>query len=139
MTEGNLREFECIEPDEDAYADYSARFGQYNQDGSGWRVQTFSLILRDGERIIAGGRGHVYLGALEVRGLWVDDLLRGQGVGSDLFRAIEQEAKRRGATKAMLYTYSWQAEAFYEAYGYKEFARFDFPKGHYRVDMQKAL
>lgn len=86
---GSLRVFECIEPDGDVYADYSSRFGQYNQDGSGWTVQTFSLVMRDEDRIIAGRRGHVYLGALEVRGLWVDAQLRGEGIGSELLRAIE--------------------------------------------------
>ncbi len=132
-------DFECIEPDAEVYADYSARFGPYNEDGSGWRIETFSLILREAGRIVAGGRGNVYLGALEVRGLWVDDLLRGQGVGSALLHAIESEARRRGATKAMLYTYSWQAEAFYRRQGYEIYARFDFPHGHYRIDMQKPL
>ena len=67
--ESNLDKFECVDADEQVYADYSARFGKYNQDGSGWQVQTFSMILRDGESITAGGRGHIYLGALELRGL----------------------------------------------------------------------
>jgi GNAT superfamily N-acetyltransferase len=133
------RKLECVEPDETAYADYSARFGRYNQDGSGWKVQTYSFVLREGGRITAGGRGHVYLGALEIRGLWVDDTLRGNGIGSGLLLAIEQEARKRGASKAMLYTYSWQAEAFYRSHGYNEYARFDFPEGHYRIDMQKSL
>lgn len=133
------RTFECVEPDADTYADYASRFGEYNKEESGWDVQTFSLVLRDGARISAGGRGHVYLGALEVRGLWVDDDLRGTGIGSDLLKAIEQEARTRGATKAMLYTYSWQAETFYRSYGYEEFSRFYFPEGHYRIDMQKSL
>ena len=131
--------FEYVEPDADVYADYSSRFGQYNQDGSGWQIQTFSMVLRDGAHIVAGGRGHVYLGALEVRGLWVDDALRGEGVGSNLLKSIEQEARKRSATKAMLYTYSWQAEAFYRSHGYEEFSRFDFPEGHYRIEMQKPL
>lgn len=133
------RSFECVEPDTDAYADYSSRFGEYKKDASGWDVQTFSLGLRDGAPIIAGGRGHIYLGALEIRGLWVDDDLRGTGIGSDLLKAIEQEACARGATKAMLYTYSWQAETFYWSHAYEEFSRFDFFEGHYRIDMQKSL
>lgn len=65
----SLRAFACVERDGDAYADYSSRFGQYNQDGSGWTVQTFGLVMRDDDRVIAGGRGYVYLGALEIRGL----------------------------------------------------------------------
>jgi GNAT superfamily N-acetyltransferase len=76
---------------------------------------------------------------LEVRGLWVDKSLRGKGVGSEILTAIEGEARRRGATKAMLYTYSWQAEDFYKAHGYVELSRFDFPAGHYRIDLQKSL
>ena len=131
--------FELVEPDAEAYADYSARFGQHNQDGSGSRMQTFSLILRDNGRILAGGRGHLLLGALKVRGLWVDDELRGDGIGSDLLGGIECEARERGASKAMLHTYSWQAEAFYKNHDYVEFARFEFPEGHYRIDMQKPL
>ncbi|PJI85103.1 acetyltransferase (GNAT) family protein [Yoonia maricola] len=134
-----MTEFECIEPDTDEYADYASRFAQYNQDHSGWQMQTFSMVLRDKGCIIAGGRGHVYLGALEVRGLWVNDSLRGKRVGSGLLEAIEHEARNRGATKAMLYTYSWQAEGFYRRHGYTEFSRFDFPEGHYRVEMQKSL
>lgn len=135
----NTDDFECIDPDGDAYAEYSAHFGPYNASLSGWNVETFSMVRRDDTKIIAGGRGHVYLGALELRGLWVDDSLRGQGTGSALLIAIEAEARKRGARKAMLYTYSWQAEAFYARQGYTQYARFDFPDGHYRVDMQKDL
>lgn len=137
--QSRAREFECVEPDTEVYADFSSRFAQYNRDRSGLKAQTFSFVLRGDDAIIAGGRGLVYLGALEVRGLWVDERLRGEGVGSALLHAIEEEARKRGATKAMLYTYSWQAEAFYRGHGYTEYARFDFPEGHYRVDMQKFL
>ncbi|MGJ8624044.1 MAG: GNAT family N-acetyltransferase [Yoonia sp.] len=137
--ENRSLEFECVAPDDDVYADYASRFDRYNQDASGWQVQTFSMVLRDKERIVAGGRGLVYLGALEVRGLWVDHDLRGKGVGSDLLKAIEDEARERGATKAMLFTLAWQAESFYRSHGYEEFSRFNFPRGHYRVDMQKTL
>ena len=132
--------FELTEPDDAAYAAYSANFGPYNRRHGGLEAQTFSLILRgpDGA-IVAGGRGYVYLGALELRGLWVDEGRRGRGEGARLLAAIEDEARRRGASKAMLYTYSWQAEAFYAARGYRPYGRFDFPDGPYRVDMEKAL
>ncbi len=133
------QQFECVDPDDAVYADYASRFGAYNEQEAGWTVQTFSMIQRDGDRIIAGGRGHIYLGALEIRGLWVDEALRGKGTGSALLRAIEDEARRRGASKAMLYTYSWQAETFYRAHGYSEHGRFDFPHGHYRIEMSKTL
>ena len=128
---------ECVDDDAEVYADYAARFAGYNADQAGWVVDTFSMILRQDGRIVAGGRGHVYLGALEVRGLWVDDALRGTGLGSDLLNAIEAEARKRGAKGAMLYTYSWQAEGFYRKHGYVEYARYAFPDGHARIDMKK--
>jgi GNAT superfamily N-acetyltransferase len=121
------------------YEEYSSRFESFNREKSGWSVETFSMISREEGAIVAGGRGFIYLGALEIRGLWVDEIRRGGGIGSALLGAIEDEARLRKATKAMLYTYSWQAERFYKAHGYKEFGRFNFPEGHYRIDMEKSL
>ncbi|MEM0976399.1 MAG: GNAT family N-acetyltransferase [Pseudomonadota bacterium] len=130
---------ELIEQDAEVYADYSARFGDYNKAETGWKIETFSIINRDSDRIIGGGRGHVYLGILEIRGLWVNEDKRGTGLGSKLLRAIEAEGIKRGATKAWLYTYSWQAEDFYTRKGYREYARLDFPQGHARIDMAKEF
>ncbi|MEM9318633.1 MAG: GNAT family N-acetyltransferase [Pseudomonadota bacterium] len=134
-----MTEFECVEPDTEVYADYATRFGPYNQQQSGWHVQTYSMVLRADAEIVAAGRGHVYLGVLEVRSLWVDTERRSNGLGSDLLQAIEREGISRGARKALLYTYSWQAEGFYKRHGYREFARFGFPDGHFRIDMEKTL
>jgi len=134
-----LAGFELIEPDDAVYADLSGRFAGYNAQRSSYDFRSFSIIRREGDQIIAGGRGIINMGALEVRGLWVDDSLRGQGVGAALMEAIEDEARRRGATRAMLYTYSFQAQGFYEKLGYKEFARFTYPDGPARIDLQKKL
>jgi len=79
------------------------------------------------------------MGALEVRGLWVDSHLRGQGLGETILFAIENEARKRGASRAMLYTYSWQAEVFYKRMGYSEYSRFTYPDGPERIDLKKEL
>ena len=138
MTQNSVR-FRMEEPDEAVYADYSSRFSSYNERSSGWRIQTFSFVSHDGDRISAGGRGHVYLGALEIRGLWVDEELRGQGIGTELLIRIEKEGANRGAKLSWLYTYSWQAEDFYARQGYEPYAKLQFPAGQYRVDMSKNL
>ena len=52
---------------------------------------------------------------------------------------IENEAIKRGARRAMLYTFSWQAQGFYENIGYEVFSRFKYPDGPERIDMQKEL
>ena len=132
-------DFQLIEPDNEIYAELSGRFEAYNMGQSTWNWQSFCFVLKDGARITAGGRGIVNMGALEVRGLWVDEELRGTGLGGALLKAIEDEARRRGARKVMLYTYSWQAENFYLRRGYEVFARFQYPDGPERIDMEKPL
>ncbi len=131
--------FDKAEPDDAIYAELSGRFTEYNSAHSTWNCQTFCIFHETGNRIVAGGRGIINMGALEVRGLWVDENLRGNGIGAQLLTTIENEARSRGATKAMLYTYDWQAEKFYQRAGYSEFSRFDYPDGFQRIDLQKML
>ncbi|MEO0681455.1 MAG: GNAT family N-acetyltransferase [Pseudomonadota bacterium] len=134
-----IEAFDLEEPDDAVHAEVSGRFRDYNAERSGWTVQTFSLVRREAGEIVAGGRGLVYLGALEVRGLWVDPSLRGTGLGAALLTAIEAEGRGRGASRGMLYTYSWQAEGFYARHGWRPYGRFPFPEGHERIEMMKEL
>jgi len=96
---------EIIDPDDVAYAEYSDNFSEYNAAHSTWDWNSFSCVIRSGNKIVAGGRGITNMGALEVRGLWVDENLRGNGIGAKVLRAIESEARSRGATRAMLFTF----------------------------------
>ena len=134
-----MNELVLIEPDEEAYAELSGRFAEYNAAHSTWDWKSYSYVFIQGGNIVAGGRGIINMGALEVRGLWVDHVLRGQGLGEKILFAIEDEARRRGATRAMLYTFSWQAQSFYERLGYTVFSRFKYPDGPERIDLQKEL
>lgn len=132
-------DIELVDPDATAYAALSSRFDAHNAARSTWDWKSFCQVVRVGDRIVAGGRGIVNMGALEIRGLWVDDELRGRGIGAALMAAIEGEARLRGATRAMLYTFSFQAEGFYARMGYREFSRFPYPDGPDRIDMMKEL
>ena len=134
-----MTDIELINADDEIYAELSGHFTDYNASHSSWNCQTFCIIHRVNGSIVAGGRGIVNMGALEVRGLWVDEALRGSGLGSQILDAIEDEARRRGASRAMLFTYSWQAQGFYEKAGYTVFSTFDYPDGYQRVDLQKEL
>ena len=134
-----MHNFDLIEPDEEVYANFSGRFAAYNSAHSTWELKSYSYVLYNQSTIVAGGRGIINMGALEVRGLWVDDSLRNQGIGKRLMESIENEAIKRGARRAMLYTYSWQAQDFYENIGYEVFSRFKYPDGPERIDMQKEL
>ncbi|MBL4891136.1 MAG: GNAT family N-acetyltransferase [Rhizobiaceae bacterium] len=134
-----MNKFQLIEPDGKIYAELSDRFEEYNSAHSTWNWQSYCLVHQVDGHIVAGGRGIINMGALEVRGLWVNDDLRGSGIGTHLLVAIEDEARNRGATRAMLYTFSWQAQKFYERAGYSEFSRFNYPDGFQRIDLQKDL
>lgn len=134
-----MSELALIEPDDRIYAELSGHFSEYNANHSSWNCQTYCIIQQIEGKTVAGGRGIVNMGALEVRGLWVDETLRGSGLGSRILNAIEDEARRRSASRAMLFTYSWQAQAFYEKAGYAVFSTFDYPDGYQRIDLQKEL
>jgi GNAT superfamily N-acetyltransferase len=72
--------------------------------------------------------------------LWVDETLRGQGVGSELLRKVEDKAKERGCKLIHLDTFDFQAKGFYLKQGYKVFGKLkDCPDGHVRYYLQKRL
>jgi len=100
-----------------------------------------TIILRDAEGRIEGGIvGRTQWGWLHVETLALPAGRRGQGLGTRLLRMAEEEARRRGCHHVYLTTLSWQAKPFYEKLGYREYGRLDdFPKGHQRHHMMKAL
>ena len=134
-----MRTIEFVDPDDQVYADYSDNFSAYNAANSTWNWKSYSCVVRSDGQIVAGGRGIINMGALEVRGLWVEEALRDKGMGRELLVAIEDEARKRGATRAMLFTYSFQAEKFYKRMGYETFSQFEYPDGPKRIDMKKEL
>ncbi|MGP4131479.1 GNAT family N-acetyltransferase [Pantoea tagorei] len=77
---------------------------------------------------------------LRIDMLWVSDALRGQGVGTQLIRAAEEEARRRGCHYAQVDTASFQARPFYEKLGYSlRFSLDNYPRHHQRHYLSKAL
>ena len=73
------------------------------------------VLVRDAEgRIVAGLTGVTYWGWLDTQILWVEESLRGLGIGQALLAAAEQEAVRRGCRHAHLDTMSFQALPFYQ-------------------------
>jgi len=97
--------------------------------------------VRDEAGALVGGLlGATYLGWLQVHSLWLPDAVRGRNYGTELMAIAEEEARRRGCTRAFLETFSFQALPFYEKCGYAVFSRLaDFPPGGARYALTKHL
>jgi len=101
--------------------------------------QRLVLFARDAsERIVGGLLGYTHWRWLFVENLWVDESLRGLGVGRDLMQAAEDEAHRRGCQHSYLDTFDFQALGFYQKLGYELFGQLeDYPLGHTKYFLQK--
>ena len=75
------------------------------------------------------------------KGVWVSDAVRGSGVGSQLIKTAEDEARRKGCKHALVDTASFQARPFYEKQGYQlQMSLQDYPyPGMQRHYLAKAL
>jgi ribosomal protein S18 acetylase RimI-like enzyme len=83
--------------------------------------QPICLVHRapDG-RMLAGLVAEVMLDWLYVEKFWVNESLRGQGIGTRMLAAAEAAGRQRGAIGATLNTSSFQAPEFYRRHGYTE-------------------
>ncbi len=98
------------------------------------------IVDPDGNRIAGCLAFRTVWNTAEVSVLWVDTAHRKQGLGSQLLKEMELEAKAKGCTIMQLDTFDWQAKGFYEKNGYSVFGTLeDCPKGHCRYYMKKLL
>jgi len=102
--------------------------------------ERLAFFVREDNRIVAGICGNTWGGTCELRQFWVEESKRHLGLGTKLFQAAEQEARRRGCIQIVLMTYSFQAPAFYEKHGFEVIATIDNdPHGHRNLLMRKYL
>ena len=100
------------------------------------------VYVRDENGTMLGGLIGVRKGDwLNIDYLWVSDTVRGTGVGSQLIRTAEEEARRKGCKHALVDTASFQARPFYEKQGYQlQMSLQDYPyEGMQRHYLAKAL
>ncbi len=118
------------------------RIYEFNSTATGIRDgEWLAIFVRDDEnRIVAGIAGDTWGRCLEIRQFCVEEARRGQGLGTKLLAAAEQEARRRGCRQAVLATFDFQAPAFYANHGFAIVAALDDqPRGHRNLIMRKTL
>jgi GNAT superfamily N-acetyltransferase len=113
----------------------------YNAEKMGkYKHKRLAISLREGDEIVGGVVGQVWAGVLFIQLFWMTPELRGKDYGTKLIRAIEDEARRFGATRSYLDTMSFQAPGFYRTSGYEEFGSIEgYPGGAKRHWFTKAL
>jgi ribosomal protein S18 acetylase RimI-like enzyme len=114
----------------------------YNIAATGYSdYRPLAILARDDSGMIrAGLTGFTWGGALKIEYLWVHEELRGQGYGSRMMLAAEQEAVRRDCHLAVVDTHSFQAPHFYPKLGYVQCGLVeDWPVGHTDTTFRKVL
>jgi GNAT superfamily N-acetyltransferase len=115
----------------------------FNEAAAGYKDwRPIAVSLRDTQTgdILGGATGRTSLGLLFLDLFYLPTHLRGTGVGSRILKALEDEARTRGCTSAVLYTISFQAPEFYERRGWIRFGEVPCdPPGTCRVFMSKRL
>lgn len=104
--------------------------------------ERISLIhqVRDSEGALLGGAyGYISWGWLYIDLLWVDDSLRGTGMGTRLIREIEKLANEKDVYCYYLGTTSFQALDFYKKMGYQVCGEIEgLPPGHTNYFLKKT-
>jgi GNAT superfamily N-acetyltransferase len=105
-------------------------------------TRVLAVLVSDPEtaEVIGGLLGRTSMGLLFIDVFFLPESMRKHGIGSRVIRAAEAEAVRRGCSRAVLNTITFQAPGFYEREGYQVLARLECdPPGHTRVCMTKRL
>jgi GNAT superfamily N-acetyltransferase len=99
------------------------------------------LVVRDEAGAVIGGLlGHTRWRWLYVATLWVSDSARGQGWGTRLLAAAEDEARALGCVGVWLDTFEYQARPFYERLGYQVNGTLEgYPPGYRQYFLHKRL
>jgi GNAT superfamily N-acetyltransferase len=116
---------------------YAYNVAHTGRDDGRW----LAVFSRDEKgQIFAGLHGWTWAGWLKINYLWVSAEERGRGRGRQLLLMAEAEARKRGCSRAMLSTYSFQAPNFYLRLGYRAVATMeDLPEGHRQYTLVKDL
>ena len=119
-----------------------SRLYEFNAERTGYHDgRALSCFLREaGGRLVAGIDGFTWGGYARIENVWVDETLRGQGVGRGLIQAAEREAIARGCRTMLVDTHDFQAPELYSKLGYSLVGTTqDTPIGYRQLLYEKRL
>ena len=105
------------------------------------KSEPLNIYVEDEQgNLIAGMVAETFGNWLEIEYLYVQENLRGQGIGSNILNRAEKEARERKCKYSFVNTYQFQAPNFYKKHGYEEvFALKEYPYTGERYYYTKAL
>ena len=105
------------------------------------KSEPLNIYVEDEQgNLIAGMVAETFGNWLEIEYLYVQENLRGQGLGSNILNRAEKEARERKCKYSFVNTYQFQAPDFYKKHGYEEvFALKEYPYTGERHYYTKAL
>ena len=103
--------------------------------------QHFNVVLRDDHGCVQGGLiASVNFDVMLIEDLFVEEVFRRGGHGAKLVALAETEGRSRGARRACVSTFSWQARPFYEKLGFRVFGELPYRNGsHVLYWLAKSL
>ena len=115
----------------------------YNDAATGYADRRpLAVLVKDpatGE-LLGGATGRSSLGMLFLELFYLPKAIRGQGLGTAVLQAFEEEGRRRGCVAGVLYTISFQAPEFYERHGWRRFGEVACePAGTSRIFLSKQF
>ena len=107
----------------------------------GYAFNNFLYKVTDDTGLLVAGIDCTYGGGwLEIISLWVSDNHRKKNIGERLLLKAEKTAMEKDCNGSYLYTYSFQAPAFYQKYGYKIFGVLEnYYECHSKIYLKKKL
>jgi GNAT superfamily N-acetyltransferase len=127
--------------DDEAYQLVNEGLARHGAEQAGyWDARPLYVVARDpsNQRSLGGIVGRTSLGLMFIELVFLPRELRNRGLGTRMLHMAEEEAVKRGCRAGVLYTISFQAPAFYERRGWREFGRIHCdPPGTSRIFMTK--
>lgn len=104
------------------------------------KEEQYSVYAYNDSNIIGGVLVAAEKKSIYVDVLWVDEYLRGLGIGSQLLIAAEAEAINRKIFNSTLDTLSFQSKSFYLKHGYQQIGIIEnYIEGYDRIFFRKSL